>query len=212
MRTVGQILRESRESKLYSLEDVEKTTKIRKNLLVALESDDYQKLPSYTFVRGFIRNYARFLNLDSEKMLAIFRREFAENKHQPYIMDTFAKPLKTGRFQITPTRVFGLAIFLLVAVFFIYLWIQYRQFTGTPQLMINTPQDQMTIETEKIEVAGKTDPEVKILINGQEIAVGEEGTFKTEITLPDPVNKIIIQAISKLGQKIQTERTVYLKR
>ncbi len=67
MRTVGQILKEGRETKLFSLEDVEKHTKIRKGLLEALEANDYDKLPPPTFIQGFIKNYGRVLGLDVNK-------------------------------------------------------------------------------------------------------------------------------------------------
>lgn len=212
MSTVGQILKENREAKFYTLEEVEKATKIRKELLVALENNDYSKLPPPTFVQGFIKNYAKFLNLDASKLIAIFRREFSDKKHRPYIMDTFAKPLKTSRFKLTPGKVLGIVVLLAVLSFFGYLWLQYRTFTGAPSLLLTSPTDQLTTDSPIVTVEGKTDPEVKVMVNSQEVAVDDDGDFKENITLSSPVNKINVTAISKLGQKTQEERTVYLKR
>ncbi|MBI2334562.1 helix-turn-helix domain-containing protein, partial [Candidatus Daviesbacteria bacterium] len=45
MRTVGQVLKEEREKKFYTLDEIEKATKIRRELLEALELGQYQKLP-----------------------------------------------------------------------------------------------------------------------------------------------------------------------
>lgn len=45
MRTVGQLLKESRKEKGFTLDQVEKATKIRVKFLTCLETDDYQKLP-----------------------------------------------------------------------------------------------------------------------------------------------------------------------
>lgn len=212
MRTVGQILKETREAKFYSLEEVEKAIKIRKEILIALEADDYQKLPPPTFVQGFIKNYAKFLGLDKEKLLAIFRREFPENRKKPYIMDAFANPVTETKLKITPGRVLGLAVGLVVLSFFVYLWLQFHQFIGPPTLILNSPVDQQTTDNAAIFVEGKTDPEMKILINGQNIAVDGSGAFKEEVTLSSEVNKISVQAISKFGQKQTLDRTVYLKR
>lgn len=212
MRTVGQILKETREEKFYTLEQVEKSTKIRKELLIALENDDYSKLPPATFVQGFIKNYARFLGLDGGKLLAVFRREFSDKKHKPYIMDAFVHPLGKTKLKITPSRVFGVVIALVVLTFFTYLWIQYRQFVGAPPLNVASPADQMTTDVPVIVVEGKTDPEVKVLVNSQEIPVGVDGGFKKELTLSAPINKIDIVAASKFGQKTEIGRTVYLKR
>ncbi|MFH0937458.1 MAG: helix-turn-helix domain-containing protein [Candidatus Daviesbacteria bacterium] len=212
MRTVGQTFKEEREAKFYTLEQVEKATKIRKELLEALEADDYSKLPPSTFVQGFIKNYAKFLKLNPEKMLALFRREFPEGRSRPYIMDAFANPVTEKKFKITPGRILGMVVALIVLTFFAYLWIQFHQFVGPPKLALTSPSDQLTTDIALVFVEGSTDPEVKISVNGQEIAVGANGEFKEEVTLSSPVNKITVVASSKFGQKSQLERTVYLKR
>lgn len=212
MRTVGQILKETREAKFYSLEEIEKSTKIRQELLVALEADNYSKLPPPTFVQGFIKNYAKFLGLDAQKLLAIYRREFAEEKHRPYVMDAFVAPANKSHLALTPGRLLGVMIALIIMSFFVYLFLQYRTFVGAPTLTISTPVDQTATDNPTITVQGKTDPEVKVLVNNQEIPVGVDGSFKEEINLSSPVNKIDINAVSKFGQKTQIERMVYLKR
>jgi len=212
MRTVGEILKEAREAKLYSLEDVEKATKIRKELLIALESDDYSKLPPPTFVQGFIKKYSKFLGLDANKLLAIYRREFSEKKHLPYIMDAFIKPVPVRKIQLTPGRVLGLVVTVIVISFFAYLWLQYRQFVGPPNLQVSSPQDQSTTDNGVITISGKTDPEVKILVNNQEIPTSSDGTFREDITLSSQVNKVSIVASSKFGQKNEIDKTVYFKK
>lgn len=212
MRTVGQILKETREDQFYSLEEVEKSTKIRKELLQALEADDYKKLPPTTFVQGFIKNYAKFLKIESGPLLAIFRRELPENKRKAYVMDAFANPVQSSRFKLTPGRVLGGVISLIILSFFVYLWFQYRQLVGFPQLAISSPVDQLSTDNAVIIVEGKTDPESKIMVNNQEVKVDLDGAFKEEVTLSSQVNKLSIIAISRFGQKVETDRTVYLKR
>lgn len=212
MRTVGQTLKEARESKFYSLEEVEKVTKIRKELLEALEEDDYAKLPPSTFVQGFIKNYSKFLNIDSQKLLALFRREFSEKRHKPYVMNAFANPVDKRKLKITSGLVVGLVVSLVILSFFGYLWLQYRQFVGAPTLQVTSPIDQLATDNPKVVVAGETDPEVKVMVNSQEVPVSAEGIFKEEVALSSPVNKITVVATSKLGQKTEEERTVYLKR
>src|SRR5258708_11561806 len=98
MRTVGKILQERRQEKLITLEEVEKHIKIRKELLQALEADDFDKLPPATFVQGFIKNYAKFLGLDANKLLALFRRDYESSKHPPLVLESFSKPLKQRKF------------------------------------------------------------------------------------------------------------------
>lgn len=212
MRTVGQILKEEREKKFYTLDEVEKVTKIRKELLQALEAGQYQKLPPPTFVQGFIKNYGRFLGLNSEKLLAVFRREFSENKNPPRVMESFSHPPEDKKFRITPARVVATVVFSLIIIFFVYLWFEYRFLVGAPFLEVNQPTDQLNISVTEVTVVGKTDPEAKVAINEQQIAVDQDGKFSQVIKLSDNVNNISISSTSKTGQQTKIQRTVFLKK
>ncbi|HFE67522.1 MAG TPA: helix-turn-helix domain-containing protein, partial [Chloroflexi bacterium] len=69
MDELGHILREARETKGLTLAEVQEETRISPRYLEALESGEYDLLPTQTHVRGFLRNYARFLGLDPEPLL-----------------------------------------------------------------------------------------------------------------------------------------------
>ncbi len=211
MRTVGQILREERERKFYTLDEIEKATKIRRELLEALESDNFTKLPPATFVQGFIKNYGKFLGLDTNKLLAIFRREFSDRRNPPRIMESFSNPIPVTRFRLTPTQVISTVVIVLVLIFFGYLWFEYRSLVGAPVLEVTQPADQQTFDNPSIEVAGKTNSEAKVTINNQEVGVDSEGKFSAQIKLSDQADKITITSTSKFGQKSTVERTVFLK-
>lgn len=211
MRTVGEILKEERERKFYSLEEIEKATKIRKELLEALEEGKYAKLPPPTFIQGFIKNYGRFLGLNTEKLLAIFRREFSEGKHPPRILDSFRDPVELKRFRLTPARALGTVVLVLIVVFFVYLWFEYRFLVGGPYLEVNQPPNQFNTGVAAIQVNGRTDPEAKLTINNQEIGVDSSGKFSQEITLSEDSNNIVIAATAKSGKVTKIERTVFLK-
>lgn len=212
MRTVGQILKEEREKKFYTLDEIEKSTKIRKQLLEALEKGQYFKLPPPTFVQGFIKNYGRFLGLETNKLLAIYRREFSEGKNPPRILESFSHPLDKKKFRLTPAKVVGLAVLVMIAIFFIYLWFEYRFLIDAPFLEIQQPEAQLHVTTSAILVSGRTDPEAKVSINNQEIQTSIDGRFQQEINLTDGSNTIIITALGKSGKISKVERTVFLKK
>src|SRR5258708_27634463 len=50
-------------------------TRIREKFLQALESGDYQSLPGTVYTKGFLRNYAHYLNVDPEEMVALYTGE-----------------------------------------------------------------------------------------------------------------------------------------
>lgn len=212
MKTVGQILKENREAKFYTLDEVEKNTKIRKELLQALEENNFDKLPPPTFIQGFIKNYGNFLGLDSQKLLAVFRRDFEAKKHPPKVLESFSHPLKERKFRVTPSKVIALVVGLIVLSFFIYLWVEYRPLIGPPPLVVTSPVDSESFDVPTITVEGKTDPEVNVFVNNQEIGVDKDGHFKEEIKLSSSTEKIIITATSKFKQTAKIERTVFVKK
>ncbi|MFQ5401387.1 MAG: helix-turn-helix domain-containing protein [Anaerolineae bacterium] len=78
MNELGHILREARENRGLTLAEVEKQTRIRVKFLEALESGNYAKLPTPAHVRGFLRNYARFLDLDPQPLINRFQHTFEQ--------------------------------------------------------------------------------------------------------------------------------------
>lgn len=68
--SIGEKLRKAREKRSLSLEEASKATYMRVGYLRALESDDFNALPSITQARGFLRAYASYLGLDAEPLLA----------------------------------------------------------------------------------------------------------------------------------------------
>lgn len=68
MQTVGQKLKTARETKQLSLEKVFEATRIRVVYLQALEADDLSSLPSPVQARGYLRNYAEYLELNIDEL------------------------------------------------------------------------------------------------------------------------------------------------
>lgn len=67
---VGMTLREARERVGMSVDDVAERIKFSPKQVEALESNDFAHLPQTTFLRGFVRSYARVLQLDEVALLA----------------------------------------------------------------------------------------------------------------------------------------------
>ena len=73
----GTLLAAARESRGLSVADIARQLKLSAWQVDALESGDYRRLPGTVFVRGFIRNYARLVNLDAALLLTNAGRELA---------------------------------------------------------------------------------------------------------------------------------------
>ena len=69
VQALGAFLRAIREQKGVSIDDVAKSTKISKPVLIAIEEDNFERLPAAAFCRGFYSLYADFLELDAKDIL-----------------------------------------------------------------------------------------------------------------------------------------------
>ena len=69
LRTVGEFLREARQGRNLSVEDLSSSLRIGKEQLIALESGDESALPEKVFIRAMVRRIAEKLNIDTSFIL-----------------------------------------------------------------------------------------------------------------------------------------------
>lgn len=74
--TIGQRLKNEREARYLTLEKASEATRIRIIFLQALESNDYSVMPSAAQGRGFLRNYAEYLELNVDELIAEIQKNF----------------------------------------------------------------------------------------------------------------------------------------
>ena len=67
----GARLRAAREAAGLTLDQAAQQLKLAPRQVKALEEEDFEHLPGRTFTRGFVRNYARLVNLDAHDLLAL---------------------------------------------------------------------------------------------------------------------------------------------
>ncbi len=73
----GALLRTAREAQGLSIGDIANRLRMGVKQVSALEGGDYPALPTGTFLRGFVRNYAKTLNLSTDEVLATLERDHA---------------------------------------------------------------------------------------------------------------------------------------
>jgi cytoskeleton protein RodZ len=96
MKITGQILKENRERKGISINDVAHATKIGFRTIQAIENGDLEHLPPKTFLRGFVRAYATYLELDVDDLLKTFLEEMGSTNPKAAISDEVDLKVKGG--------------------------------------------------------------------------------------------------------------------
>src|SRR5215213_3256572 len=130
----------ARERKGVDLVRAERDTKIRVRYLSALERGDYRDLPGAVYTKGFLRNYAIYLNLDPEDVLRQWRRERGDQVGpEPVIVPP--RPLEEPSRPLNFNRSVVVAALLTagVVLFFVYLGSQLLRYSRPPELAVTTP-------------------------------------------------------------------------
>lgn len=208
MKTVGSILREAREAKHLTFEQIEVATKIRAKFLEAIEADDYTTLPSVAYAKGFVKNYGEFLGIPAETTMAFFRRQTKDVARSAILPKGVTESLNRTWFQLTPGKFLLLLIVGLVTIFLSYLGIQYRQIQSPPRITLEAPADNTVSSIRKIDLLGATDPDATVTVNGVSVLVRSDGKFFDQVSLEPGKNTITIIASSRFGKTTTVTRVV----
>ena len=86
MDSIGSTIKQAREEKGVSIEEVHQATRIHPKILKAIEENRFQDIPSALYVKGFIRKYADFLGLATDKILDEFSRIYNDSSRPEYLL------------------------------------------------------------------------------------------------------------------------------
>lgn len=74
--SIGALLVSARNTASFNQADVAEQINLPKHIVKALEDDDFDNLPESTYVRGYLRNYARAVGIDAEGLIKIYDEQF----------------------------------------------------------------------------------------------------------------------------------------
>lgn len=208
--TLGEKLRKLRNDFRMSLQDVSKATRIQVKYLESLETGAYDKLPADVYVRGFLRSYARYLNVDEQALVKLYERErniqenLGRDSHPQSVQSSFA-PLS---FVITSRSLVVGMIFLLVFGAFFYLYQEFKSFAAEPKLVIVEPQNGAVVEGQEVVVRGKTDKGARVTLNDQSVFVDNDGAFSDTLPIRSGMNTIMVRTVNRFDKEKVTTLTV----
>lgn len=204
MLTVGEILRTTREKKNLTLQQVEKHSRIRAKFLQAIEENNWTTFSSKIYITGLIKNYAKFLDLDENKMLAFFRRDYER------LDDTHFKKRISTRSLMPETRtVVYIGIFIIFLLFSVYFGYQIKIFLTPPKVTLVSPQKSVFRSTDRIHIIGRTEKEATINIFGDKVYQNKDGVFEYDFPVRKGKNELVIEVTGANGKK-STYKKVYV--
>lgn len=122
--TVGAEFARARKRQSVSLDTVARDLNIGKEFLAAIENDETEKLPEPAYAIGFVRSYARYLEIDAAEMIVRFKAETLAKLDADDLL--FPTPIRERRFPVGL-----LAIICIVVAGLAYgSWVLYTQQAG----------------------------------------------------------------------------------
>ncbi len=210
-RTIGEVLKEERISHHLSLEELAKRTRIRQEYLKALENNEFSKLPAATFVKGYIKTYARVLGFDAQPPLALLRRDYKESAKGRLVPREFIKPVLKKQRAFTPITIFAVSLAAVFLSLVSYVGFQWFNLNKPPDLTIIAPGEEVTVASRVI-VEGKTVPDAVVTVNSQPVALRPDGSFTTELFFEsEGISSITIESVDRRGKTNTESRTVYVQ-
>jgi cytoskeleton protein RodZ len=100
MFEIGTALRDARVRRDISLQQAEDDTKIRVKYIQAMENEDFEILPAGTYVKGFLRTYAEYLDLDAQLLIDEYNERFGTGEHKDHVI----QPTRAPKADTAPKR------------------------------------------------------------------------------------------------------------
>jgi len=207
IKTIGTILKERRKELKLELKQVSEIIKIRVDYLAALEEGNYAIFPSEVYLKGFLKNYAKYLNISTEKALALYRRE-NERKENPNSQLVNKENSPGKQFVFTPNKIITIIAALSILAIVLYLGSFVGQVLRKPDLKLTSPvafeeEGAVSYKTDanNIELAGNVEIGSKLTINETELKLNNFEKFSKEFPLVEGPNTFLIKAVSQFGRE-----------
>ena len=204
---LGQILLAARMRRGVDLERAQRDTKIRARYLAALEAGDFRELPGTVYTKGFLRNYAQYLDLDPDAVVELYRGELGSRASEPVTVVPRALEAPRRRFTFTSGLIIAGVLVIIVLAFAAYIGVQLFRFAKPPELVVTSPpQANLEIDAETLVMAGTASPGATVSITGPDgqpvrITAAADGAWSREVALRKGRNEFLLLATDPATSK-----------
>jgi cytoskeleton protein RodZ len=165
---VGDALRKARTKRGLTLDEAARDTRIRPDLLAALEDEDFDKLMGDVYVRGSLRSYAQCLGLNPDKVVQLYARhaqEPAAPLPPPSPMGTVQRVMTASRFRDNQRLILLGALTLLVLAVALGALSRQRTAPEPAALAARAPEPELDRRITADLVANRDGAEVRVTVD-----------------------------------------------
>lgn len=210
--TAGQLLRQTREQKQLSVQQVAIQLNLKPELILKIEQDEQDTGTLATFSRGYIKAYARLLKIPEQQVLSVFEKQSGVQSATAKPMSTFSN--RTGK-QTTEKRFVWLTyaiVLLLIAMLFAWWWQTGRttaeNITPLPAIVAESTTEPVSepviIPTESVNSVSEREQQTVALDNKTDTAALTQNNASVTASSVQPMTEVT-QLLSELVPQTSAE-------
>lgn len=187
---VGALLKQSREQRGLTTAEVASQLRLKVSLIEQIEAEQWDPAVSATFIRGYLRAYAKLLKLPEHEILANFELQAAYLRHQAKPMHSFSNKASLDAVDNRFMLASYLLIVLLIGLFLVWFWqthlIDAEPVTALPELSVTDSSSVAVENTTTLNSAVTPEPAITAAeLNTAELAKSDVENSAPEKSEPD---------------------------
>jgi cytoskeleton protein RodZ len=168
------------------------------------------------YTKGFLRNYAEYLELPTEELVVQFHQE----RDQPDAPRTFKplNPIARRSYVFTPAVLVPVVVLAGIVLFVSYLYYQFVSFAVPPRIEVTEPATDAIAQSADFVVKGRTVPDGRVTVQVfpgpltvADIKPNADGSFEVKVQLSRGSNHIVVEVLDTTGKVGRVSRTVRLE-
>lgn len=181
--SVGAILRQSREAKGLTTAQVAKQLNLKVSVIEQIEAEQWDPAVSVTFMRGYLRAYARLMKLSEREILQAFELQAAYLRSQPRPMHSFSKKTSLDAAENRFMLATYLLIVLLIGLFLVWFW-QTHLLDDTPVSVLPAYQEPVQSNTDGSLTADPAEQTASSTVEAVPTAIAQTNSPTGQVTTP----------------------------
>jgi cytoskeleton protein RodZ len=168
---IGQALKSARQARDLTLQDVSDSLNLLVRVVEDMEAENWGRLPSATFTRGYLRAYAKLLEIDAHQMLQGFDEVATQAQAHPVLQSLPPPRLSIGTLiQKQPGAVLSVAVVLVACTVLVVLWAVWPDAVDTSGRPVVAPLPAGAVDRSVIDAAPAAQPSVVGAAAAEEVA------------------------------------------
>lgn len=158
--TPGQMLREGREAKGLNHGQVASKLNLKADVIKAIEANQFEQVDSVTFLRGYLRAYARLVDVPQDDVFQAY--EYLGNAKQQYAeMQSFSRRTKK---QASDNRLMWSTYVILLTIVGMSVWVWWKNQPATPDIEVVPEAEIAVVEQAELVIAESAPQQVEVAV------------------------------------------------